>query len=192
MLARDLTQKALARDQKLTAPASQCPRCRGARQTPAPKLEDVPEPLRGLTEEAAKALSPLEIDAGFERRAKRGTGYRAHAAMMRFYWKEEPVKEAIKGLEDRQTRRKARAAYEFLKHSEDSAYGKFLNEHKEFLQENPKTERPARRRRLAFLEETGLECALWPCLFWRLDQTFSNERATDPRRQRGKTLQGPT
>ncbi|CAJ1418171.1 unnamed protein product, partial [Effrenium voratum] len=37
--------------------------------------------------------------------------------------------------------------------------------------------------------EPGLECALWPCLFWRLDQTFSNERATDPRRQRGETLE---
>ena len=134
-------------------------------------------------------LSPLEIDAGCERCAKHGTGYRAHVAMMRFYWKEEPVKEAVKGLGDREMRRKAKAAYEFLKHSEDSAYGKFVREHKEFLRENPETERPARRRRLAFLEEPGLECALWPCLFWRLDQTFSNERATDPRRQRGETLE---
>ena len=108
---------------------------------------------------------------------------------MRFYWKEEPVKEAVKGLGDREMRRKAKAAYEFLKHSEDSAYGKFVREHTEFLRGNPETERPARRRRLAFLEEPGSECALWPCLFWRLDQTFSNERATDPRRQRCETLE---
>ena len=47
----------------------------------------------------------------------------------------------------------------------------------------------ARHRRLALLEEAGLECALWPCLFWRLDQTFSNERATDPRRQQSETLE---
>ena len=56
--------------------ASLMPCCRGARKTRSS------EPL-GLSE-AARALSPLEVDAGFEQRAKHGTGYRAHAAMMRF------------------------------------------------------------------------------------------------------------
>ncbi|CAJ1394547.1 unnamed protein product, partial [Effrenium voratum] len=40
MLARDLTQKSLTRDQKVTAPPLQCRRYRSARDHPAPKLAD--------------------------------------------------------------------------------------------------------------------------------------------------------
>ena len=68
MLPKDLTQKALLRDRPATALPSECFRCRGARDLPAPKPEDVPAPLKGLTEEAAQALSPLEIDVGVEQR----------------------------------------------------------------------------------------------------------------------------
>ncbi|MCR9130896.1 MAG: hypothetical protein NXI12_15430, partial [Alphaproteobacteria bacterium] len=39
-----------------------------------------------------------------------------------------------------------------------------------------------RRRRLQFIEEIGVECALWPCLFWDVEHTFTQERASDPRR----------
>ena len=53
MLCRDLTQMSLLRDQPATALPSQCFRCRGARDLPAPRPEDVPVPLRGLTDEAA-------------------------------------------------------------------------------------------------------------------------------------------
>ena len=189
MLARDLTQKSLTRDQKVTAPPSQCPRCRGARDHPAPKLADVPEPLRGLSEEAAQKLSPLEVDVGFEQRAKHGTGYRAHAHMLRLRWKETKVRAAIRELPDKEMRRKTKMAYEYLRQAEDSAYGEFLREHKTFLEEHPEADRTTRRRRLAFLERPGLECALWPTLFWRRDMTFSHERASDPRRQKAETLE---
>ena len=189
MLARDLTQKSLTRDQKVTAPSLQCPRCRGARGHPAPKLADVPEPLRGLSEEAAQTLSPLEVDVGFEQRAKHGTGYRVHAHMLRLRWKEAKVRAAIRELEDDEMRRKTKVAYDYLRQAEDSAYGKFLREHKSFLEEHPEADRTARRRRLAFLERPGLECALWPTLFWRQDMTFSHERASDPRRQKAETLE---
>ncbi|CAJ1413326.1 unnamed protein product, partial [Effrenium voratum] len=85
MLARDLTQKSLNRDQKVTAPSLQCPRCRGARGHPAPKLAD-----------------------------------------------------------DDEMRRKTKVAYDYLRQAEDSAYGKFLREHKSFLEEHPAALRPAR------------------------------------------------
>ena len=185
MLARDLTQKSLTRDQKVTAPPSQCPRCRGARDHPAPKLADVPEPLRGLSEEAAQKLSPLEVDVGFEQRAKHGTGYRVHAHMLRLRWKETKVRAAIRELPDKEMRRKTKMAYEYLRQAEDSAYGEFLREHKTFLEEHPEADRTTRRRRLAFLERPGLECALRPTLFWRRDMTFSHER----RRQKAETLE---
>ena len=189
MLARDLTQKSLTRDQKATAPRSQCPRCRGARDLPAPKLADVPEPLRGLSEEAAQKLSPLEVDVGFEQRAKHGTGYRVHAHMLRLRWKDTKARAAIRELPDKEMRRKTKMAYEYLHQAEDSAYGEFLREHKTFLEERPEADRTTRRRRLAFLERPGLECALWPTLFWRRDMTFSHERASDPRRQKVETLE---
>ncbi|CAJ1414910.1 unnamed protein product, partial [Effrenium voratum] len=189
MLPKDLTQKALLRDRPATARPSECFRCRGARDLPAPKPEDVPAPLQGLTEEAAQALSPFEIDVGVEQRAKYGLGYRVHSSMLRLRWKAEPIKAAIRALTDRDQRSKARAAYKFLRASAESAYGEFASEHKQFLADNPDADHTARRRRLAFLERPGLECALWPVLFWKKSLTFSQERASDPRRQKAETLE---
>ncbi|CAJ1417478.1 unnamed protein product [Effrenium voratum] len=137
MLPRDLTQKALARAQKVTAPSSQCPRCRSARAPSALSFKDVPAPLRGLSEAAARALSPLEIDVGFEQRAKLGMGYRVHTHMLRLRWKEQPVKKAIRELDDAGMRDKAKAARKYLRNAEDCAYQEFAREHKTFLAENP-------------------------------------------------------
>ena len=184
MLARDLTQKTLTRAQKVTVPASQCPTL--SQHT---SFKDVPAPLRGLSEAAARALSPLEVDVGFEQRAKHGMGYRVHTHMLRLRWKEQPVKKAIRKLADAEMRGKAKAARKYLRNAEDCAYQEFAREHKKFLAENPDADKALRRRRLAFLERPGLECALWPTLFWRTSMTFTQERATDPRRQQAETLE---
>ena len=79
-------------------------------------------------------------------------------------------------------RRKARAAYDFLMASDDTPYSDFVAEHDKFLQEHPGADDLARRRRLQFIERIGVECALWPRLFWDIKMTFTHERATDPRR----------
>ena len=166
----------------------QCPRCRSTRALPG--LKDVPPaPLRGLSEAAARALSPLEVDVGFEQRAKHGMGYRVHTHMLRLRWEEQPVKKAIRKLDDAEMRGKAKAARKYLRSAEDCAYQEFAREHKKFLAEFPDADKALRRRRLAFLERPGLECALWPTLFWRTSMTFTQERATDPRRQRAETLE---
>ena len=189
MLPKDLTQKSLLRDQPATALPSQCFRCRGARDLPSPKLEDVPATLRGLTEQAARALSPLEVDVGMEQRAKFGLGYRVRSSMLRLRWKAEPVKAAIRALPDRDQRAKAKAARKFLRSNADSAYGEFAIKHEQFRAESPDADQTARRRRLAFLERPGLERALWPALFWNKSMTFSQERASDPRRWKAETLE---
>ncbi|CAJ1333894.1 unnamed protein product [Effrenium voratum] len=98
LLARDLTEATLTKDQKATAAAGQCWRCRGARDLPALCLLDVPEELRGLTAAAMEALSPLEIDVGPIVRAQHGSGYRQHSTMMRFRWQPRLVKDRIKEL----------------------------------------------------------------------------------------------
>ena len=137
MLPKDLTQKSLLHDQPATVLPSQCFRCRGARDLPTPRPEDVPAPPLGLSDEAARTLSPLEIDVGMEQRAKFGLGYRVHSSMLRLRWKAESVKAAIRALPDRDQRAKAKAARKFLRSNADSAYGEFAIEHEQFLAENP-------------------------------------------------------
>ena len=180
---RELTESSLRRSPKPTHAPGACFRCRGTRSQPSLALEDVPAPLRGLSKEAAQALSPLEIDVGPVIRAEGRSGYRQHATMMRFRWQTLSVSKQIKKVEDPQMRQKARAAYRYLCSSDKTPYADFLAEHKgEFLQEHPGADLLTRRRRLQFLERTGLECALWPCLFWDVKMTFTHERGSDPRR----------
>ena len=126
---------------------------------------------------------------GPQSRDKYSLGYRAHTTMMRFRWSAGTVTEQIKELSDKADRRRAKAAYKYLRGSEGSSYRLFDDEHREFLQQHPDADETLRRRRLQFIEREGLECAIWPCLFWRTDLTFSHERASDPRRQRTETLE---
>ena len=95
--------------------------------------------------------------------------------------------------QDANMRVKARAAYDFLLASDDTPYATFVAEHTEFLQDHPGADELTRRRRLQFIERVGVECALWPVLFWDVKHTFTHERATDPRRvirqERAPTLE---
>ena len=189
MQPRQLTQHSLFKDQKVTIPASRCVRCSAAHKPPALTLEDVPAPLRGLSPTAAAVLSPVEVDVGPEQRAKYGVGYRVHATMMRFRWSAQPVAQKIAALPEKAERKRVRAAYRFLLENEASAYRVFDAEQLEFFEQHPDADAKLRRRRLQFIEREGLECAIWPCLFWRTEWTFSHERLSDPRRQRTETLE---
>ncbi|CAJ1343459.1 unnamed protein product, partial [Effrenium voratum] len=182
MLPRDLTEATLSKDQKAGVAAGRCWRCRGARDLPTLALEDVPEKLRGLSESAMLALSPLEVDVGPVIRAEHGSGYRQHSTMMRLRWSAVSVKEQIKALPEQDDRHRARQAARFLKRSDRTPYKRFCADHETFLAENPEADQLQRRRRLQFIEEIGVECALWPCLLWDVEHTFTQERASDPRR----------
>ena len=161
----------------------QCWRCNSRRNHAVPQHADVPGPLRGLTQKAAEALSPLEINAGAEVRSRSSAGYRVHARMMTFSWHAESVEgyieRALQGVDKQQ----AWAAYEYLRDN-NPAYSEFVDEHEAFLWEYPNPTDKQRMRWLRFIEREGVECALWPHLFWQKDLCFTYERATDPRQVR--------
>ena len=79
-------------------------------------------------------------------------------------------------------RRRAKAAYEFLLNSDDTPYADFDEEHRAFLQQYPDADDIRRKRWLQFIEREGIECALWPQLYWKMDKCLTCIRATDPRR----------
>ena len=136
-----------------------------------------------LSKETVKALRPLDIDAGPYRHA--AYGYRVHSAMIRLAWAAESVPEKIRQL-PQDEKRAARAAYNFLMASEESAYGDFVEKHNKFLEQEGKDEAPEQRRKrpLQFLETPGLESALWPNLYWTEAMCETSIRASDVRRQR--------
>jgi hypothetical protein len=80
MVPRTLNENTFMRDQKMTVPKSECTNCSSKKPIPIPHPEDVPQALRGLTPEAARALSPLEIHVSRELRAQEG-GYRVKMQM---------------------------------------------------------------------------------------------------------------
>ena len=52
-----------------------------------------------------------------------------------------------------------------------------------FQEQHPAAEEKTRKRPLRFIEEKGLECALWPHLYWDSNLCETVVRATDERRQ---------
>lgn len=182
---RDLRELDIARTLPPILPKSACLHCHRQRMHFVPKPNDVPEPLRDLTLDIVMALRPLTIDVGPEWRSAAG-GYRKHQRMIRFAWSERHVCDQIEDLPSQGECAKARAALRFLRRSETSSYRKFFDEHEKFLArfedaDNAPTLRE-RQRPLRFVEEIGLECALWPDLYWSTDMTETYERATDERR----------
>ena len=158
-------------------------RCRWcAKDGPAsvPTVKDVPRPLRGLTSEIILALRPFEMDCGPYERPPHG--YRVHTALLRLLWSAESVEEKIAALPHGSDRKKARKALKHLQHSTVSEYKTFWKQHQEFLHHNPEARDAERRRPLQQLEAPGVECALWPDLYWNSDLCETVERATDARR----------
>ena len=152
----------------------QCNYCKRGDKVPQP--EDVPEPLRDLTSEIIEALRPLDVDTGNMVRAP--NGYRVHTAMISFAWAAKDVKRKIKHLDTKSEKRVARKALEYLLSCDGSAYKDFVERHRQFLEDHSgKTSERQRKRPLRFLEERGLECALWPHLYWRTDMCQTYVRA---------------
>ena len=165
-----------------------CKACQNSKVS-IPKFEDIPQPLRALSKDAVQALRPLDIDSGPYRRA--AYGYRVHSAMIRLAWAAESIPEKISQL-PRDERRAARAAYEFLMASEESAYSDFAEKHSNFLRrEGEEVAEQRRKRPLQFLETPGLENALWPNLYWTEEMCETSIRASDVRRQRRRNAADP-
>ena len=107
--------------------------------------------------------------------------------MIRFAWSEEDVEDKIKALETRRQRKRARHAFRFLLEDDSkSAYAGFVEKHRLFLLAHPDVEESRRKLPLRFLEERGLECALWPQLCWDASLCETAVRLSDERRQWAK------
>eukprot|EP00435_Cladocopium_sp_Y103_P046366 s2601_g13.t1 len=151
-----------------TIPASKCNACKSGAYIPQP--EDVPMKLRGLNDAVLQALRPLDIDTGYFQRAEHG--YRIHTQMISFAWAAESVDAKIAALPRRRDRKKARAALRYLLEEapRSNHYPKFYEDHNKFLETfGAGLQISERRRPLRFIETEGLECCLWPHLYWRGD-----------------------
>ena len=180
---RQLRPMDLKRAAKPTIPKSQCSACRSGAYIPQP--EDIPEALRGLKPRVIEALRPLDIDTGRFERAPHG--YRVHTAMISFAWAAQGVPEKIEALPKRRDRKKAKKALEHLLSAEESSYRTFIDEHETFLRKHGENAEEKRRKRpLRFIEREGLECCLWPHLYWHrnLCETAARESHPDRRARR--------
>ena len=98
--------------------------------------------------------------------------------MVTFAWAAESVKDKIKALSTKAERRSAKAALQHLLACRDSDYATFHGRHEEFLRRHGAgAEEKQRKRPLRFLEEAGLECAVWPHLYWHRNLRESVSRA---------------
>eukprot|EP00973_Karenia_brevis_P026678 3680366-Karenia_brevis.AAC.1 len=159
-----------------------CFNCRASRCYTVPKPGDVPAVLRGLSCDAQAALSMFDIDSGSYYREN--WGYQMHTAMMRFSWHPVSVRDRIRSLPEPAMAQQALAAYQFLKHLEQSAYNIFLAMHSDFLRKHGRHAEEYKRKLFArFIEEQGIECGLWPCVFWDINLCLTVERATNPDRR---------
>ena len=160
-----------------------CTACRHGEYVPQP--DDIPQQLRHLKPRVLRALRPLDIDTGTFQRAQ--YGYRIHSSMVTFAWASQPVEDKIAALRKRKDRASARAALEYLLGSDTSSYKSFYDRHHAYLQRHG-SEMPEKQRKLPlrFLEEEGLEGALWPHLYWRRDLCETVARASHESRQQRK------
>jgi len=180
---------------------TKCTHCASGAGYGATKIDDIPEVLRDLSEEALEALRPIEIDVGVYERGD--WGYRVHTDMTSFHWRPTRVEDQIAGL-SRKHRRKAKAAWKYLQeqsgqtrfrsldeaqryfqeHPDETAYGAFIELHNRFLAHHGvgatwrQTRLPAR-----WIETVGLETCLWPHLYPRIGMCETYVRSQDVRRR---------
>eukprot|EP00439_Symbiodinium_sp_Y106_P008083 s9194_g1.t1 len=164
----EATLKGQGRDSPYVS-SKQCPCCRATVRCAAPVPSEVPEALRGLTEESLQALTHLRLDVGPEIRASNNSDYRQHATMARFFWQSSSTSTRIRAIQDPAQRQLARNAKKHLMRAPEAC-----------------------RRRLQFIETPGLETSLWPHLFYKDSLCLTVVRSTDARRvgrARGPTLE---
>ena len=159
---------------------STCPSCEKQPAPWVPKVDDVPEPLRNLSRDVAMALRPLDVDCGPYRRGDHG--YRVHTALIRFSWSTQSVTSKIAELPSASMRKQARKAHKFLVGTDTSEYRTFAEKHDKFLLAHPQATPEEAKLPLQFIETPGIECALWPDLYFHSDLCETVERATDVRR----------
>ena len=106
-------------------------------------------------------------------------GYRVHTTMIRLSWQKTSVKDRIKALPSHKQRKKARRARRFLLSSPASAYKHFYDEHRRALRvvdDEASDEQKDLKLPLRYMETVGIECALWPHLYWSVQMCETKVR----------------
>ena len=124
-----------------------------------PATDDVPLVLRTLTIEDQRLLSPFNVHIGDYRRMF--NGYRQRTGPFRVSWTTTLVRETIEQIADKDRWDRLLDAYYYLLHSPESSYSQFIRmqlrgERRPFLYEIYSSPR-----------YRGVECALWPALYFR-------------------------
>ena len=146
---------------------------------PMPTAEHVPDKLRDLDVDIVKAVRPVDIDVGVPKRADHG--YRVHTAMTRLSL--EDPEDKIDEIPSASRKRKAKKAFQFLMQYDNSEYASFVKRRRRFFERHPDADESKVKRPLRFIEEVGVECALWPDLYHHLDLCETAERPSNVRRQ---------
>ena len=171
---------------KPTVSKSNCTACRSGAYVPKP--EDVPAPLQNLSPKVIEALRPLEIDTGKFQRAQ--YGYRIHSCMVSFAWAPFSVDVQIAALSRSSDRKAGRKALEYLLSNnlgDGNPYKKFYRQHIAFLRKHgAEAPEKTRKRPLRWIEQEGIECCLWPHLYWKASMCMTVVRLAHEARQQKK------
>ena len=153
-----------------------------------PQVADVPKPLRNLPQNVLDALAIFRVYTGPHEQGYQA--YRVHTGAIRFSWHERSVEDRLTDLQEKDWKR-ARPAFEWLRAAEGSAYKSFLAGHRAFLEQSAHAvaagdmdvDEAVAWLPLRFMETVGLECAVWPHLYWEKTMTETYVRSQDARRQ---------
>lgn len=153
-----------------------------------PRLQDVPEPLRKLPQTVVDALAIFRVYTGPHEQGYQA--YRGHTGPIRFSWHERSVEDRLSDLAEKDWNR-GRPAFEWLRDAPGSCYKDFLAAHHAFLEKRAAEvasgdidlDEPIKWLPLRFMETVGLECAVWPHLYWDTQMTETFVRSQDARRQ---------
>ena len=153
-----------------------------------PQVADIPKPLRNLPQNVLDALAIFRVYTGPHEQGYQA--YRVHTGAIRFSWHERSVEDRLTDLQEKDWKR-ARPAFEWLRDAEGSAYKSFLAGHRAFLEQRAHAvaagdmdvDEAVAWLPLRFMETVGLECAVWPHLYWEKTMTETYVRSQDARRQ---------
>ena len=148
---------------------------------------DVPDELRDLPQNVLEALALIEVDTGPKFVVP--NGYRVHTSVTRLRWKPRCLKDNIAAL-PRADRKLAKVAAKKLRRSPESSYRKFYDMHNTFLVNRQHgidkgqvdEHAPCPKLPANFMETVGIECAIWPSLYWETEMCETYVRSQDKRR----------
>lgn len=182
----------LAGKDRTKAQFKHCAFCKtnGAEGYPVKQPSDVPDTMAGMPQAVLDSLSLIDVDTGYEFHAP--NGYRMHTAMTRLRWKAQSLEENIHKLPRDQRKLARKAARKLVNKSPESSYKKFYLMHTKYVEKRKQQiekgelseDAPVERLPIRFMEAVGIECAIWPHLYWETTMCETYVRSQDSRRLR--------